>query len=267
MQNNSMTECRNGTRRAPDDRSHRVGPAELRADQQRAEPVPGRRQLRPAARRPQVGLDRRRGYRPGRHHLGLRPLWRQHLRRRDRQPRSFISTPPASCSAASAPACSTSRTACRVDKDGNVWVTDHGANPPNDKGQVVYKFSPDGKVLLTLGKTGVAGNGPDTFNQPSDVDRRAERRHLRRRRPRPADQRPHREVLEGRQVHQDVGQPRRGRSRSRGAACAGVRFARPAVRRRPHQQPRPGVRPGRQAARVVEAVRPAERDLTSIATT
>src|SRR2546421_442732 len=54
-------------------------------------------------------------------------------------------------------------------KDGNVWATDHGVNPPNGKGQVVYKFSPDGKVLLTLGKPGVAGSGPDTFNQPSDV--------------------------------------------------------------------------------------------------
>jgi DNA-binding beta-propeller fold protein YncE len=56
-----------------------------------------------------------------------------------------------------------------VDRDGNIWVTDQGANPPNNKGQVVYKFSPDGKVLMTLGKAGVAGNGPDTFNQPSDV--------------------------------------------------------------------------------------------------
>ena len=50
-----------------------------------------------------------------------------------------------------------------------MWATDHGVNPPNGKGQVVYKFSPDGKVLLTLGKPGVAGSGPDTFNQPSDV--------------------------------------------------------------------------------------------------
>jgi sugar lactone lactonase YvrE len=56
-----------------------------------------------------------------------------------------------------------------VDRDGNVWVTDHGVNPPNGKGQVVYKFSPQGKVLMTLGKPGVAGSGPDTFNQPSDV--------------------------------------------------------------------------------------------------
>lgn len=54
-----------------------------------------------------------------------------------------------------------------VDPQGNVWVTDgQGAG---GKGQQVFKFSPDGKVLLTLGKAGVAGDGPDTFNQPSDV--------------------------------------------------------------------------------------------------
>ncbi len=28
------------------------------------------------------------------------------------------------------------------------------------KGHQVFKFSPDGKVLLTLGKPGVAGDGP-----------------------------------------------------------------------------------------------------------
>jgi len=54
-----------------------------------------------------------------------------------------------------------------VDKDGNIWVTDgQGAN---GKGHQVFKFSPDGKVLMTLGKAGVAGDGPDTFNQPSAV--------------------------------------------------------------------------------------------------
>jgi sugar lactone lactonase YvrE len=54
-----------------------------------------------------------------------------------------------------------------VDKDGNIWVTDgHGAE---GKGQQVFKFSPDGKVLMTLGKAGVAGDGPDTFNMPSAV--------------------------------------------------------------------------------------------------
>jgi len=54
-----------------------------------------------------------------------------------------------------------------VDVDGNVWVTD--AITKNGKGQQVIKFSPDGKVLLTLGKAGVTGDGPDTFNQPTSV--------------------------------------------------------------------------------------------------
>jgi len=54
-----------------------------------------------------------------------------------------------------------------VDGGGNVWVTD--ARGRDGKGQQVFKFSPDGKVLLTLGKAGVSGDGPDVFNQPSDV--------------------------------------------------------------------------------------------------
>ena len=33
----------------------------------------------------------------------------------------------------------------------------------------MIKFDPDGRVLLTLGKPGVLGTGPDTFNRPSDV--------------------------------------------------------------------------------------------------
>jgi len=54
-----------------------------------------------------------------------------------------------------------------VDKEGNVWVTD--ARGAEGKGHQVFKFSPVGKVLLTLGKAGVSGEGPDIFNQPSDV--------------------------------------------------------------------------------------------------
>jgi sugar lactone lactonase YvrE len=54
-----------------------------------------------------------------------------------------------------------------VDGEGNVWVTD--ARGKDGKGHQVFKFSPQGKLLLTLGKAGVAGDGPDTFNQPSDV--------------------------------------------------------------------------------------------------
>jgi DNA-binding beta-propeller fold protein YncE len=55
-----------------------------------------------------------------------------------------------------------------IDKDDNVWVSD-GRAKNNGKGQTVMKFSPDGKLLMTLGKPGIAGSGPDTFNAPSDV--------------------------------------------------------------------------------------------------
>jgi sugar lactone lactonase YvrE len=56
-----------------------------------------------------------------------------------------------------------------VDKDGNIWVTDTGGRGSDRQGHQVFKFSPDGKVLMTLGKPGVPGDGPDSFNQPSDV--------------------------------------------------------------------------------------------------
>ncbi len=54
-----------------------------------------------------------------------------------------------------------------VDQDENVWVTD--AQGKDGKGHQVFKFSPEGKVLLTLGKAGVAGDAPDEFNAPSAV--------------------------------------------------------------------------------------------------
>lgn len=63
-----------------------------------------------------------------------------------------------------------------VDRDGNLWVADQrSANErelakfpgEKEKGHVVVKFSPDGKVLLTLGKRGMAGNPPDALTQPT----------------------------------------------------------------------------------------------------
>ena len=54
-----------------------------------------------------------------------------------------------------------------VDREGNLWATD--GRGKGTKGQQVFKFSPDGKVLMTLGKAGVTGDSPDTFNSPSDV--------------------------------------------------------------------------------------------------
>jgi DNA-binding beta-propeller fold protein YncE len=46
--------------------------------------------------------------------------------------------------------------------DGTLWVTD-------GQKQIVMQLAPDGRVLRTLGKPGVAGDGPDTFNSPSAV--------------------------------------------------------------------------------------------------
>ena len=54
-----------------------------------------------------------------------------------------------------------------IDADGNVWVTDNQGH--DGKGYQVFKFSPEGKVLMTLGTAGVAGSGPNAFNQPNAV--------------------------------------------------------------------------------------------------
>ena len=51
-----------------------------------------------------------------------------------------------------------------IDVQGFLWVTDSAAH-------VVYKLDPDGRVLMTLGKRGVAGDNAsrDLFNQPNHV--------------------------------------------------------------------------------------------------
>ena len=65
-----------------------------------------------------------------------------------------------------------------VDHDGNVWVADSRAPDADEiakspseahKGSVVVKFSPDGKVLMTLGKPGVRGNPPEALTDPVDI--------------------------------------------------------------------------------------------------
>jgi sugar lactone lactonase YvrE len=73
-----------------------------------------------------------------------------------------------------------------VDRDGNIWVTDANDNrvrpargavpgtpPPAQPatlvGHQVIKFSPDGKVLMRIGKAGVAGNPPDALTEPNDI--------------------------------------------------------------------------------------------------
>jgi sugar lactone lactonase YvrE len=54
-----------------------------------------------------------------------------------------------------------------VDRNGDVWVTD--AMIMGGKGNQVFKFSPDGKLLMTLGKAGVAGGDKAVFSGPADV--------------------------------------------------------------------------------------------------
>jgi sugar lactone lactonase YvrE len=65
-----------------------------------------------------------------------------------------------------------------VDRDGNIWVTDARLPsadelkkfPDEDKkGSAVVKFSPEGKVLMILGKPGVKGNPPQALTEPTDV--------------------------------------------------------------------------------------------------
>jgi sugar lactone lactonase YvrE len=64
-----------------------------------------------------------------------------------------------------------------VDRDGNVWVTDsvgaegvaRAARAGVRAGHQVVKFSPDGKVLMTLGEAGVPGSDQYHFKSPSAV--------------------------------------------------------------------------------------------------
>jgi DNA-binding beta-propeller fold protein YncE len=50
----------------------------------------------------------------------------------------------------------------RIDPEGNVWLTDIGHH-------LAMKFDAQGKLLLTLGQKGKAGNAPDQFDRPTDV--------------------------------------------------------------------------------------------------
>ncbi len=56
-----------------------------------------------------------------------------------------------------------------VDRDGNIWITDGQADKDKKIGNTVMKLSPDGKVLMTLGTPGQAGEDATHFNGPSDV--------------------------------------------------------------------------------------------------
>lgn len=50
----------------------------------------------------------------------------------------------------------------RIDRDGNVWTTDNGNH-------VLRKFTPEGKLLATVGIEGQAAGGKDGFRAPDDI--------------------------------------------------------------------------------------------------
>src|SRR5271167_4827232 len=54
-----------------------------------------------------------------------------------------------------------------IDKADHIWVTDGQVG--GGKGDDVLEFDQNGKLLRTLGKPGIAGDGPDTFSGPSAV--------------------------------------------------------------------------------------------------
>lgn len=65
-----------------------------------------------------------------------------------------------------------------IDRAGNVWVADQrGVNAreqkrfPDEggKGHAVYKFSPDGTLLMTIGTPGVAGDPPAALTEPTSI--------------------------------------------------------------------------------------------------
>jgi DNA-binding beta-propeller fold protein YncE len=53
------------------------------------------------------------------------------------------------------------------DRDGNLWAVDGGGM--TGRGHQLFKFDPQGNLLLTLGRPDRSGDGPDTFNRPSDI--------------------------------------------------------------------------------------------------
>ena len=137
-----------------------------------------------------------------------------------------------------------------IDRDGNVWITDGQDNkprrargaPPDSPlppapakliGHQVFKYSPDGKLLMTLGTAG-GGRDADYFYQPNDVLVAPNGEHFclggtfvgRRL------QRADHQVRQDRQIHQVVRQARQRTGRVRSAARAGDGFEGAPLRRR-----------------------------------
>ena len=54
-----------------------------------------------------------------------------------------------------------------VDQQGFIWFTDGAAQ--EGKGEQVFKLTPEGKVVMTLGTAGIRGESETTFDGPTDV--------------------------------------------------------------------------------------------------
>ena len=156
-----------------------------------------------------------------------------------------------------------------VDREGNVWVTDAvgeqgvalAAKAGVRAGHQIFKFSPDGKLLMTLGEAGVPGDDQYHFRSPSAVAVAANGDIF---------------VADGhevngnnrvvkytqrRKIRQGVGEDRLRTRRVPVAACHRHRYQRPRVRRRPGEQPDPAFRSGWEVPADLDAVRDTERDL------
>jgi len=55
----------------------------------------------------------------------------------------------------------------KPDPQGNIWAIDGDAR--EGKGNQVFKLSPDGKVLMTLGKAGQGGKDNNVFDRPTGI--------------------------------------------------------------------------------------------------
>ena len=55
-----------------------------------------------------------------------------------------------------------------VDHEGHIWVADVGRGDAPG-GHVVRKFTADGELLMTIGRSGIAGDDRDTLREPTDV--------------------------------------------------------------------------------------------------
>src|SRR5262249_21399217 len=123
-----------------------------------------------------------------------------------------------------------------IDRDGtSVWVFDRCGAKTCEGSNIapIQKFDASGKLVTSFGAGMI--NWPHGLFADRDgnvwvTDGRGGR-HLCRRRTRREDERAHREVLEGRKIHQGLGQSGQGTRRVRRAPCSRHGFERAAVRR------------------------------------